>query len=102
MGFGAIITSEDQNTPLSDDLLKWLVEARVEQELSAPTRFAMRFEADTCVGSLQVLKAKEIKPNTVMAILASDGNKFGCLVRCRVTQLRFAVMQVVAGFWVGF
>ncbi len=31
MGFGAIITSEDQNTPLSDDLLKWLVEARVEQ-----------------------------------------------------------------------
>jgi len=28
MGFGAIITSEDKNTPLSDDLLKWLVEAR--------------------------------------------------------------------------
>ena len=25
MGFGAIITSEDQNTPLSDDLLKYLV-----------------------------------------------------------------------------
>ena len=48
MGFGAIITSEDQNTPLSDDLLKWLVEARVEQELSAPTRFAIRFEDATC------------------------------------------------------
>ena len=100
MGFGAIITSEDQNTPLSDDLLKWLVEARVEQELSAPTRFAIRFEDDTCEGSLQVLKAKEIKPNTVMAILAPDGNKLACLVRGRVTQVRFAVMLGVAGSWV--
>ena len=100
MGFGAIITSDDQNTPLSDDLLKWLVETRVEQELSAPTRFAIRFEDDTCEGSLQVLKAKEIKPNTVMAILAPDGNKLACLVRGRVTQVRFAVMLGVAGSWV--
>src|SRR5438067_6821488 len=100
MGFGAIIPSEDQNTPLSDDLLKWLVEARVEQELSAPTRFATRFEDDTCERSLQVLKAKEIKPNTVMAILAPDDNKLACLVRGRVTQVRFAVMLGVAGSWV--
>jgi hypothetical protein len=100
VGFGAIITSDDQNTPLSDDLLKWLVETRVEQELSAPTRFAIRFEDDTCEGSLQVLKAKEIKPNTVMAILAPDGNKLACLVRGRVTQVRFAVMLGVAGSWV--
>src|SRR5207248_9962858 len=100
MGFGAIITSEDQNTPLSDDLLKWLVEARVEKELSAPTRFAIRFEDDTCGESLQVLKAKEIKPNTVMAILAPDCNKLACLVRGRVTQVRLAVMLGDDGYGV--
>ena len=100
MGFGAIITSGKENTPLSDDLLKWLVEARVEQELSGATRFAIRFEDDTCDGSLQVLNAKDIKPNTLMAILAPDGNKLTCLVRGPVTQVRFSVMLGVAGSWV--
>jgi hypothetical protein len=100
VGFGAIITSGKENTPLSDDLLKWLVEARVEQELSGATRFAIRFEDDTCDGSLQVLNAKDIKLNTLMAILAPDGNKLACLVRGPVTQVRFSVMLGVAGSWV--
>jgi len=100
VGFGAIITSGDHDTVLGDDLLKWLVEARVEQELSAPTRFALRFEDDSCEGSFEVLKAKEIKPNTVIGILAQSGNKLVCLVRGPVTQVRFAVMLGAAGSWV--
>jgi hypothetical protein len=100
VGFGAVITSGSTNTPISDDLLKWLVEARVEQELSAPTRFAIRFEDDTCEGGLEVLKASEIKPNTEMSILAPSGNGLACLVRGPVTQVKFAVMLGVAGSWV--
>ena len=100
MGFGAVITSGSSNTPISGDLLKWLVEARVEQDLSAPARFAIRFEDDTCDGGLEVMKAREIKPNTVMSILAPSGNGFACLVRGPVTQVKFAVMLGVAGSWV--
>jgi len=100
MGFGAIITSGDHDTVLGDELIKWLVEARVEQELSAPTRFALRFEDDSCEGSFEVLKAKDIKLNTVMAIVAPSGNKLVCLVRGRVTRVRFAVMLGAAGSWV--
>jgi hypothetical protein len=100
VGFGAVITSGAANAPLPDDLLKWLVEARVEQELSAPTRFAIRFEEDSCDGGLEVMKAREIKPNTVMSILAPSGNGFACLVRGPVTQVKFAVMLGVAGSWV--
>jgi hypothetical protein len=100
MGFGAIITSGDNDTVLGDDLMRWLVEARVEQELSAPTRFALRFEDDSCEGSFEVLKAKEIKPNAVMGIVAPSGNKLVCLVRGPVTQVRFAVMLGAAGSWV--
>jgi hypothetical protein len=99
VSFGAIITSGDHDTVLGDDLMKWLVEARVEQELSAPTRFALRFEDDGCEGSFEVLKARELKPNTVMAIVAPSGNKLVCLVRGPVTQVRFAVMLGAAGSW---
>ncbi|MCW3475302.1 hypothetical protein [Limobrevibacterium gyesilva] len=100
MGFGAVITSGPANTPLGDDLVQWLVEARVEQELSAPTRFAIRFEEDTCEGKPAVLKAAEIKPNTLIAILAPAGNGVTCLVRGPVTQVKFSVQLGVAGSWV--
>jgi hypothetical protein len=100
VGFGAIITSGDHDTVLGDELMKWLVEVRVEQELSAPTRFALRFEDDSCEGGFEVLKAKEIKPNTVLGILAQSGNRLVCLVRGPVTQVRFAVTLGGAGSWV--
>ena len=100
MGFGAVITSGPANAPLGDDLLTWLVEARVEQELSAPTRFAIRFEDDSCEGGFEVLKARELKPNTVMAVLVPSGNGFDCLVRGPVTQVKFAVVLGAAGSWV--
>ena len=100
MGFGAVITSGSANTPLGDELTKWLVEARVEQELSAPTRFAIRFEDDACEGSMQVLKATELKPNTVVSVLVPSGNSYACLARGPVTQVKFSVMLGVAGSWV--
>src|SRR5437763_1449519 len=96
MGFGAIITSGKDDTVLGDELMKWLSEARVEQELSAPTRFAIRFEDDTCEGAFQVLNAAEIKPNTVLGILAQSGNRLVCLARGPITQVRFAVTLGVA------
>jgi hypothetical protein len=97
VGFGAVITSGPSNMPIGDDLLQFLVEARVEQELSAPTRFAIRFEEDNCGGNPAVLTATAIKPSTVISILVPAGNGFACLVRGPVTQVKYEAMLGVAG-----
>jgi hypothetical protein len=88
MGFGATITTGDANQPLEPGLAQWLVEARVEQELSKPTRFAVRFEDDICGDQPAVAGAPELRPNTVLAIIAPAGNGRVCLVRGRITQVR--------------
>lgn len=88
MGFGATITTGDANQPLRPELAQWLVEARVEQELSKPTRFAVRFEDDICGEQPAVAGAAELRPNTVVSIIAPAGNRRYCLVRGRITQVR--------------
>jgi hypothetical protein len=97
VGFGAVITSGVANTPLGDDLLQFLVEARVEQELSDPTRFAIRFEEDNCEGEPAMLGAAQIKPNTILAILAPSGNSLACLARGPVTRVKYSAAIGVAG-----
>jgi hypothetical protein len=97
VGFGAVITTGPTNMPIGGDLLQFLVEARVEQELTAPTRFAIRFEEDNCEGKPAVLTANEIKPSTMLSILVPAGNGYACLVRGPVTQVKYTAMLGVAG-----
>jgi hypothetical protein len=99
MGFGATITTGDSNAPLRSELAQWLVEARVEQELSKPTRFAVRFEDDICGDQPAVAGAPELRPNSVLAIIAPAGNQRYCLVRGRITQVRSSTRLGGQGSW---
>ena len=38
MGFGLVITSGDDLAVLPEAVMQWLIEARIELELSQPTR----------------------------------------------------------------
>lgn len=99
MGFGATITTGETNQPLRAELAQWLVEARVEQELSKPTRFAVRFEDDICGDRPAVAGAPELRPNTILAILAPAGEMRMCLVRGRITQVKSSTRLGGQGSW---
>lgn len=100
MSFGAIITSGDDNLPLPENLAQWLSEARVEQELSKPTKFAVRFEDDLCGDKPAVEGAPEIAANRMLAILVPSGNQKICLVRGRITMVKSASQLGGPGSWV--
>lgn len=87
MGFGAIITTGDDNRPLSDAVAQWLAEVRVEEELSKPTKFALRFEDDLCGDKPAVEGQAELAANTMISVLVPDGNALACLVRGRITNV---------------
>ena len=99
MGFGATITTGDANEPLRAELAQWLVEARVEQELSKAARFAVRFEDDICGDQPAVAGAPELRPNTVLAIIVRSGDERACLVRGRITQVKSSTRFGGPGSW---
>ena len=68
MGFGLAITSGDLHVPLLENLQGWLVEARVEMELSAPTRYALRFEDDICDGRHEVADNLTFEKDTELGL----------------------------------
>jgi hypothetical protein len=100
MGLGAIITTSDGFVPMGDDMLRWLVEARVEQELSKPTVFAIRFEDDLCEGEPAVARRTELQSNAVIGIFVKAGDAFECLVHGPITRVRTASMMGGTGSWV--
>lgn len=100
MGFGLIITSNDGKQPLPDDIMQWLVEARVEMELSKPTLFALRFEDDICEDSPAVEGRPELAANTQIGIFVSRNDKLECLVYGPVTEVKSSSVLGGAGSWV--
>lgn len=102
MGFGLVITSGDARTPLADSILRWLVEVRVEMELSRPTRFALRFEDDVCDGQPEVASAPELVENTKLGIFVLRDEALECLVFGPVTEVKSASVIGGAGAWVEY
>lgn len=100
MGFGAIICSGDGNAPLPDSVAQWLAEVRVEEDLSKPTKFAIRFEDDLCGDAPAVEGRPEIAANTAISVLVPDGNATACLVRGRITMIRTSSQAGGSGSWV--
>lgn len=100
MGFGLVITSGEDKTPLNDDVMQWLVEARVEMELSKPTRFALRFEDDICEGQPAVEGKPELAANTKIGIFVSRNDTLECLVYGPVTDVKSSSVLGGAGSWV--
>lgn len=99
MGFGAILTTGDRSRPLGDDLMRWIVEARVEQELSKPTVFAVRFEDDLCGEQPAVAGSEDLKQGAVIGIFVESGG-LKCLVQGPITRVRTSSMIGGTGSWV--
>ncbi|HKS62039.1 MAG TPA: hypothetical protein VJT13_10100, partial [Xanthobacteraceae bacterium] len=68
MGFGLIITVGEAKALAPDTVFQWLVEARVEMELSKPTLFALRFEDDICEGKREIADANIFAKDTLVGL----------------------------------
>ena len=101
MGFGAIVTSGDDYQPLPDDIMRWIVEARVEMELSRASRFAIRFEEDLCDGEPAVARRSELQPDRCIGIfVAVEGQAVPqCLCVGPITRVRTSTVVGGSGSW---
>lgn len=98
MGFGAIITSGESFTVL-EDIAEWLVEARVEMELSKPAKFALRFEDDLCEGDPEVANHPALQSNQMIGIFIRVEEDLHCLVFGPITRIRTSSMVGGTGSW---
>jgi len=101
MSFGVYITTGESLTRLSTEIFNWLVEVRVEMELSKPTRFALRFEDDICDGSFAVSGSKELKQDEKLGLFIIDENdSLDCLVYGPVTEVKSNSQLGGPGSWI--
>jgi hypothetical protein len=100
MGFGAILTTGDDFRPMQAEAVRWVVEARVEQELSKPTVYAIRFEDDLCGGSPVVAGMPELQANQMLGIFVRSHDGWECLVHGPITRMRTSSMVGGTGSWV--
>lgn len=101
MGFGAYITIGTSLTALTPETMAWLVEVRVEMELSKPTRYALRFEDDICDGSFAVQGNPQLKQNEQLGVFVADENDApACLVYGPVTEVKSSTALGGPGSWV--
>ena len=100
MSFGAIITTGENHERMSPDIMRYLTECRVEQDMSKLTEFAIRFEDDICDGDPIVAGRAELDPNAMISVFVKRHSKLHCLVSGRITQKRTSSMAGGAGSWV--
>lgn len=100
MGFGAIITTGDAYAIMDPDIMRWIVEARVEMELSKATRFALRFEDDLCEGDPEVAHRPELQANQLVGVFVSVEGTPTCLVVGPITRVRTSSMVGGTGSWI--
>jgi hypothetical protein len=98
MGFGAIITSGEGFTVVKD-IMPWITEARVEMELSKPTKFALRFDDDICEGDPEVARNPALKSNEMIGIFVRVREELHCLVFGPITRVRTSSMVGGTGSW---
>jgi len=102
MGFGLIITVGEAKTLAPDTVFQWLVEARVEMELSKPTLFALRFEDDICEGKREIADANIFSKDTLVGlfVVLEETKELECLVYGPVTKIRASSLLGGPGSWV--
>jgi hypothetical protein len=102
MGFGLYLTSGDLMAEIKADKTQWLVEARVEMELSRPTRFALRFEDDICEGKHEIADSDVFGKNTKVGLFVQLDAAVECLVFGPIAKIRSSSMLGGPGSWVEF
>ena len=99
MGFGALIASGTDNRLLPDSLMNCITEARVEQFLDQPTRFAIRFEEDLSGGEPVIMKTAELQCEQMITIGVQVEGAIECLVRGPVTDVKCSMQLGGPGSW---
>lgn len=106
MSYGFKITFGEGNEPLGADLMEAIAEVRIEQDLSKPTKFAIRFEDDLCDGKPKALSSPSLKPGGMIAVLVPEeldpkkANKsLICLVRGPITKQKSSAVLGGPGSW---
>ncbi len=106
MSYGFMVTFGESNDPLAADLMEAIAEVRIEQDLSKPTKFGIRFEDDLCDGKPKVLSAPALKPGGMISVLVPEeidpkkSNKaLICLVRGPITKLKSSAVLGGPGSW---
>jgi hypothetical protein len=102
MGFGAIIATGENNTPLDQDLAGCIAEVRIEQKLDEPTQFAVRFLDDIEDGRLHRANDDRLSIDTIVTVIVDTGeamsaasgspSKLTCLVRGPIVQDKSEMM----------
>jgi hypothetical protein len=98
MGFGAILTHGDDFTVL-ERVMPWIVEARVEMELSKPTKFAVRFDNDVCEGEFALNRDEALQADQMIGIFVKARDQLHCLVHGPITRIRTAQTTGGSGSW---
>jgi hypothetical protein len=86
MGFGAAIATGQSNTLLPETALNSIVEVRIEQSLSEPTRFAIRFQDDIRDGQMRLSEEPALAVDSIITIGVEAGDRLVCLVRGPITE----------------
>jgi hypothetical protein len=102
MGFGLSLTTGPTWQAVNADTLKWLVEARVETELSKPYRFALRFEDDICEGKREIAGSDQFKKDVLVGLFVEAAGKLECLVYGPITKVKSSSALGGPGSWVEF
>jgi len=100
MAFGLQLTIDKGNKPLPDDKLQWLVEARVEMELSKPARFALRFEDDICEDRHEIADSGLFARGKQVGLFVQLAGGPECLVLGSIARLRTSSVLGGPGSWV--
>jgi len=96
-----IITYGEDNQSLDTQSLKAVVEVRVEQEMSKPYRYAIRFEDHVCEGKIAISTQSNLQPGTIIGVFVKEGDAdaMRCLVRGPIDKIKSSVATGGSGSW---
>jgi len=99
MGFGAIIATGENNSPLDEDLAGCIAEVRVEQKLDEPIQFAVRFLDDVEDGRPRHANDDRLAIDTIVSVIVEVGDALACLVRGPIVEHKSEVTLGGPGSW---
>ena len=100
MGYGFAIVTGSGSAPLVPELMDAITEVRVEEELSKPTRFAIRFDEDLCEGEPATLRAGSLRSGEILGVIAwTAAEEPICLVQGPITRMKSSMVTGGPGSW---
>ncbi len=100
MAFPAIVTLGTENEKASDGLTGWITEIRIEQTLSKPTKFAIRFEDDICGDKMALADDQKLMVGKTVGVLVDEpSGGLQCLVRGPIVKVKNSVVIGGASSW---